>query len=188
MRLKSAWMIVLALEFVPPAVYAAGDYWVVLGSFSRTGNIEAEKVRAASLGQPVVVAEVATARGPMQRLMAGPFEDRFAAQALSSTARSQGYPDAWLVRMDDIPASAPVSPAADPDPATFAPVAGIPPAADPVLNPDTATFDYAPLPAITPESDRQQQDSTRDLLKASEEEVPDKAPPGYNLNRLRRDA
>lgn len=193
MRLISGWVVcLLASLVVPLAVADSADYWVVLGSFSKSGSIESEKVRAAVLGQPLTVAEVATARGTMQRLMAGPFTDMFAAQELSRTARAQGFPDAWLVKLGAPPdAPPPELPPSEPEAAD--PVAETP-VPDTSLDTETSTL-LQSMPALsnpttpaTPESDRQQQDSTRDLLEATEDEVPDAAPEGYSLNRLRRDA
>jgi len=211
MRLISAWVLsvlVLALLLAPLAGAASGDYWVVLGSFSKSSSIEPAKIRAGELGLSLTVMDVSTARGMMQRLMAGPFADRFAAQEVSSTARTQGFPDAWLVQSDVPSASAAGSSgtldssdtndsASLPDAAPVSPKA---PAVAPV--PATSTSGISidgerstlleSLPPIStpaaPESDRQQQENTRDLLEATEDEVPGAAPEGYRLNRLRRDA
>ncbi len=194
MYLKSAWMMVIFLVLVSSAAMAAGEYWVVLGSFSKDSSIDAEKARATGLGQSLTVAAVDTARGPMQRLMAGPFDDMFEAQSVSKTARSQGYPDAWLVRLDNGPTSASSSPSAPPAaeaPAnpveTVAPVAAttLPEVATP--EDTSAVLDRLP-PLNAPDTDRQQQGNTRELIDGVEKDVPDSAPPGYNLNKLRRDA
>ncbi len=188
------WLLLLGCAFMP-AVHGAEGYWVVLGSTSELTNAEQITSNAGVLGQGISIQDVETAQGRMHRVVAGPFDDRFTAQEVASSARGQGFPDAWLVLVDpatSIPSlsaagTPPSSPASDPIAPVDTTMDAQPgavftmPAAAPIQE------SIAPFPGTSP-ADEEQQESTRELLDQTQDEIPDSAPPGYNLNRLRRDA
>ena len=183
--------LVILVCALSPHIQAEDGYWVVLGSTSELTSAENITSNAAVLGQSVSTHDVETARGRMHRVVAGPFEDKFQAQEVASGARSKGFPDAWLVRMDPSTSIAIVPPAtpAAVETATYAPDASLPAPVQDLSIQDVPIQDAPGQDVLAPSpADEEQQESTRELLDQTPDEIPDSAPPGYNLNKLRRDA
>ena len=192
------WGLLLLLQAMSFQLQASEDYWVVLGSLAEHDGVARLTEAAAPLGQPVSSQVVETDRGSMHRVVAGPYTDKNDAQQVAASARAQGFPDAWLLQAESAQVS---DSSATLEPATVstnAPVATVAasdqaetglavqdPASAPAYASETGLEDQNTVPPLTP--DAAQQESTRELLDQNQDEIPDSAPPGYNLNKLRRE-
>ncbi|MCP5179716.1 MAG: SPOR domain-containing protein [Pseudomonadales bacterium] len=191
MRLRVV-LLVAGLCLAAGQLRAEDGYWVVIGSFSSPETAEAARQDAADrLGADVKVQSVTSARGVFNRVVVGPYEDKYQAQSLATTARTSGYADAWLVRQGAVPDTyvAPVATAPAAASASQPTDAHVPAVPDGLNLPAYGTDDASPATSNSVMPELEIRDFSRERLeKAVEDELPQEPPPGYNLNRLRRDA
>ena len=147
----------------------AADYWISIGSFKDRGAAEQALIDARNLSsQNIAVVAQPSEDGIRYRVSAGPFTTKNEAQTALTQKKEEGYGGAWDWQMKEY-------------------VGGD--ASSSLLNPSEdyvgladMIFDNFPKTSMNPVNS--EIPGVRGSVKSME--VP-KAPPGYQLNKLRRD-
>lgn len=76
----------------------AGGYFVAVGSFGAAANAEKAEARLADLDYQVIRGQVQGAASTLTTVFAGPFPDAEAAAKARDALRSEGFPEASVIR------------------------------------------------------------------------------------------
>ncbi len=157
-------------------VWGETQFWVSVGSYMEQGNALTERDRAVGLlSESFSVVGTSTDRGYFYRVAAGPFLTRELAEDRVRAARDAGFPGAWLWVDESEAFSTQIDPASS-----------------------EALRSGDVLPGILPDeeypADPSETYSSGDALNdegiMTREKIPDlveEPPPGFQLNKLRRD-
>ncbi len=172
--MKSKGAALIAVWLLAMQAQAADQYWVAVGSFNNEGAAQAGAQRIGrDLAEPLSVHGSQTGVGYRYRVLAGPYADRTAAKVAVEQARAAGVPDAWVF--------------ADPD-GSVQPSSVALPAYDASTDAETSlysdNYEYEPLPETETYPTWQQQSEAN---SEADRQLVEEPPPGYRLNRLRRD-
>lgn len=186
-RIATALLLTSVCWLLPLSAFGAVQFWVTVGSFT-TPDI-AEKVggeASQKLGKSFVAMRVETSKGVYFRVVSGPYTDRDTADDHIRSAHAAGYTGAWIWSAEETifaPSSEALSELTEQ-------VSG--------SNEDEFSFEFDELDASIEDLLRDD-DYLNDLpplepsvqLPAGSDDAHqliEKAPAGYNLNKLRRDA
>ncbi|MEZ5558410.1 MAG: DUF5916 domain-containing protein [Pseudomonadales bacterium] len=162
-------LLAVAVLLLTAGAGADPQYWIAIGSYSNLAYAEEARARAdAILAEPFAIVSVDVAGSRFNRVLAGPFLTRELASDLLRQAREAGFDGAWLLAED-----------AGYDLSTD--VGG----ADPYVGPGSfdRLLDDLPAPdALPPPRPAAPQEQRKPPV------VVDEPPPGYQLNRLHREA
>ncbi len=169
-------LITLMLAFASLPAQADDQFWVSVASYTDQQDAEREASRlSAELAMAMRAVGAATAKGYFYRVAAGPFSSRDSANRQLRAAQAAGFSSAWLWVQDDVDAldTGFSDYGSELEPLDEA-------AIDALLSDD---YEYTPEPlpdAAPDENAPRMREEPRSLIE--------EAPPGYKLNRLKRDA
>lgn len=159
-----------------PVASLAQQYWLTVGSYQSIETAEKARAQAAAnLIDAFAVMGAQTDRGYFYRVVSGPFMTRALADERRTSAREQGYPQAWIW----IDATA-----------SFTPLPGD--ADDSAMDFETSqraysTYDYGTAVDSLYADDGETRAAALIDKRSTPPVLVDEAPPGYQLNKMRRE-
>ena len=170
-------MITLGLMLVFGSQAALADHWISVGSFKNRDMAEKGLVQAqAKTSEPLSVVASDSSAGINYRVSAGPYATIADAKRVLPVLSRAGLSGAWIWRLKRF-----VSNPAD----------SVAPATSQTASSRSATdfdFTFPELNDVVLERELRAAESMRaERPQPTVDEVPEQAPPGYQLHRLRRD-
>lgn len=160
------------------SIGANADHWISVGSFKNRDMAEQGLVQAqAKTAETLSVVASDGKTGINYRISAGPYATRAEASRVLPILAQAGLSGAWIWRMQGYASAATSIPAPTPRSTT-------PPRGNSALD----SFEFPELDEAVFTRETRAAESMRAQAKPSmSEEISERAPPGYQLHRLRRD-